>query len=93
MVKTRVCADFHNTDVQGRLRLNCVGTIEDLARQQISLQNGQLLTLYSEDLEVEGVVRYSVEENLWVAVIDWGAIREQTPLVTQAEQQLHDTAI
>jgi hypothetical protein len=76
MSKSRVYADFHNADVQGRLRLNCVGTVEDLAQQQIMLRDGLLLTLYSEDLEVEGRVQYSTEENLWVAVIDWNAIRE-----------------
>ncbi len=58
----RIFADFHNADEQSRLRLNCVGTIEDLSRQNIKLQNGQLLTLYSEELEVDGVVQYSEEE-------------------------------
>jgi hypothetical protein len=33
--------------------------------------------VYSEDLEAEGVVRYSTEENLWVAVVDWNAIRDR----------------
>ncbi len=75
MDKPRVFADFHNADIQGRLRLNCIGTVEDLAHQQIALRDGLLLTLYSEDLEVDGLVRYSTEENLWVAVIDWNAIR------------------
>lgn len=76
MNNSKVYADFHNADVQGRLRLNCVGTVEDLAQQQIVLRDGLLLTLYSEDLEVEGRVEYSTEENLWVAVIDWNAIKE-----------------
>ncbi len=92
MNKPRVFADFHNADAQGRLRLNCIGTVEDLARQQISLQDGQPLVLYSEDLEVDGMVRYSKEENLWVAVIDWDAIREVTPIVAQTEHQLRDVA-
>jgi hypothetical protein len=77
MEKLRVFADFHNADPQGRLRLNCTGTIEDLARQKIWLKEDQFLTLYSEDLEVEGVVEYSPEENLWVATIDWDKIRQQ----------------
>ncbi|NET56029.1 MAG: hypothetical protein F6K47_07610 [Symploca sp. SIO2E6] len=72
----KVFADFHNADVQGRLRLNCLGTIEDLARQGIELQDGQLLTFYGDELELEGIVQYSPEENVWVAVIDWNAIRE-----------------
>ena len=71
----RVYADFHNADGQGRLRLNCTGTTEDLSRQKISLEDGLLLTLYSEDVEVDGRVQYSTEESLWVATIDWDAIR------------------
>ena len=74
----RVFADFHNAGAQGRLRLNCVGTVEDLAHQHIVLQEGLCLTLYSEALEVEGVVRYSTEEHLWVAVIDWHAIKDMS---------------
>ena len=61
MDKPRVFADFHNADAQGRLRLNwlnCIGTVQDLARQQISLHDGQWLTLYSEEIEADGVVWY-----------------------------------
>jgi hypothetical protein len=76
MNNPRVFADFHNADAQGRLRLNCIGTIEDLSRQRVVLHDGQRLTLGSEGLEVEGDVLYSSEEGLWVAVIDWDAIRE-----------------
>ena len=72
----KVYADFHSADSQGRLRLNCVGTVQDLSRQRIELTDGLSLTLYSEDLEVEGQVQCSMEENLWVAVIDWDAIKE-----------------
>lgn len=85
MNKPRIFADFHNADAQGRLRLNCAGTVEDLACQKIFLAEGQSLILYSEDLEVDGVVRYSQKENLWVAVIDWDAIREVVPVVSQTE--------
>ena len=72
---SRVFADFHNADTEGRLRLNCTGTIEDLARQKIRLSDGLQLVLYSEDLEADGVVQYSSEENVWVAVINWDEIR------------------
>ncbi|MBE9053694.1 hypothetical protein IQ243_25495 [Nostocales cyanobacterium LEGE 11386] len=83
MDQPRVFADFHNADTQGRLRLNCTGTIEDLTRQKIWLQDGQELTLYSEELEVDGVVQYSTDENLWVAVINWDAILEQDNILIQ----------
>ena len=79
-----IFADFHNADEQGRLRLNCVGTIEDLLWQNIKLQEGQLLTLYSEELEVDGVVQYSPDESLWVAAIDWEQIREVVDIIVQA---------
>ncbi|MBW4613024.1 MAG: hypothetical protein KME21_07020 [Desmonostoc vinosum HA7617-LM4] len=79
----RIFADFHNADFQGRLRLNCTGTIEDLAHQKIWLQDNLHLTFYSEDLEVDGIVQYSHEENVWVAVINWDEIREQGNLSTQ----------
>ncbi|PSB51306.1 hypothetical protein C7B67_11305 [filamentous cyanobacterium Phorm 6] len=84
----RIFADFHNADEQSRLRLNCVGTIEDLSRQNIKLQNGQLLTLYSEALEVDGVVQYSEEESMRVAAIDWEKIRQVEDMLLQATVQL-----
>ena len=68
-------ADFHNADVRGRLRLNCVGTVRDLARQGLMLREGLCLRLRDEELEVDGEVRFSPEENGWVAVIDWQAVQ------------------
>jgi hypothetical protein len=84
MIRPKVYADFHNADPHGRLRLNCVGTLEDLAQQQVELREGLLLTLYADDvddqgrldeLRVDGVVSFSEEEHCWVAAIDWAAIR------------------
>lgn len=83
MVKPKVYADFHNADANGRLRLNCVGTVEDLARQGVALRDGMPLAIYSDDLDaegrldellVDGVVSFSDEEHCWVAAIDWSAI-------------------
>ena len=85
MITPRVFADFHNADAEARLRLNCIGTIEDLANQSIKLQDGQLLTIYSEDLEVDGVVQFSEEEKLWVAAIDWDKIRQVEDFVVEAQ--------
>lgn len=83
MSKPRVFADFHNADAKGRVRLNCAGTVADIKRQKIVLQDGQSLIIYSEELEIEGVVHYSDEENLWTAVIDWNAIQEAEPIVSE----------
>jgi hypothetical protein len=79
-----VYADLHNADAKGRVRLNSVGTIQDLARQRVELRKGLVLALYSDDgdergrpddLQVPGVVEYSEDEQCWVAVIDWASIR------------------
>ena len=84
MVKPKVYADFHNADSKGRVRLNCVGTMEELSQQQVELREGLLLTLYSDDLDdkgdldelsVDGVASFSTEEHCWVAAINWNAIR------------------
>ena len=90
MNKPRVFADFHNADTEGRVRLNCTGTVADLARQKIVLRNGQSLIIYSEELEVEGIVHYSEEENLWTAVIDWEAIQEVECLAPQVPSRITD---
>ncbi len=87
MNKPRVFADFHNADVEGRLRLSCVGTTADLKRQGIVLREGQSLIIYSEELEVDRVVHYSEEEKLWTAVIDWDAIREVEPIIPKSAIQ------
>ena len=83
MNKPRVFADFHNADAKGRVRLNCAGTVADLKRQKIVLQDGQSFIIYSEELEVEDIVHYAEEENLWTAVIDWNAIQEVEPIASE----------
>ncbi len=77
MSEPKVFADFHNADVQGRVRLNCIGTMRDLASQKILLREGLPLRLYSEDLEADGVVQFSSEEKIWVAAIDWNLIEQK----------------
>lgn len=83
MKTPKIYADFHNCDSQGRVRLNSVGTLEDLACQQVQLREGLAVSLYADDanefgqpdeLRVEGTVAYSKDESCWVAVIDWNAV-------------------
>ncbi|PSB45424.1 hypothetical protein [Chamaesiphon polymorphus] len=76
MNNPRIFADFQNADSQGRLRLNCIGTIEDLSRQGTKLIDGEKLSVYSEELEADAIVTYSDEEKIWVATIDWDKIKE-----------------
>src|SRR5436305_11734567 len=76
MAKLVVYADFHNADSGGRIRLNCIGTTQDLARLGVRLREGLEVTLHDEELQAEGKVQYSDEERFWVATIDWGAIHQ-----------------
>lgn len=71
-----IYADFNNADQQGRLRLNCVGTIRDLGRLGLQLQNGLGVLVHDEELEADALVGYSSDEHIWVATIDWDAIRQ-----------------
>ena len=84
MNNPRIFADFQNADAKGRLRLNCIGTIEDLSRQGTQLIDGGKLSIYSEELEVDAVVVYSDEEKIWVATIDWDRIREVAEVSTSS---------
>jgi len=77
-----VYADFQNADPQGRVRLTVIGTIESLARSGLRLTDGLCATIHDEELEADGVVRYSADEHIWVAEIDWNAIRPLAAVVS-----------
>src|SRR5437016_4749541 len=80
----RVYADFQNLDDQNRVRLTCAGTRQDLARNNLGLREGLVLTLWMDDagdagqpdeLRAEGTVQFNSDENCWVAAVDWSALR------------------
>ena len=73
----RVFVDFQNSDRQGRVRLNSVGTIQDLSRLGIILREGTEMLLFCLELEIEGTATYSIEEGLWVAKLDSEKIRDR----------------
>jgi hypothetical protein len=75
--KPRISVDFQNSDRLGRVRLNTVGTLRDLSTLGIVLREGLEINLYCMELEGEGTVTYSSEENLWVATVNWNGVRER----------------
>lgn len=92
----RVYADFQNTDAIGRVRLNCAGTQQDLARETIQLTAGLKLSSYSDDcnadgtedeLRAVGVVEYSGDERGWVAVVDPATIHHASDESLKADER------
>jgi len=84
-------------DYSGRLILNTHGTFSDLEKYQIDLKPGIQLVFYNDDedahgnpdnLVVAGVVDYDPENSLWVAEIDWGAIKNISQLSEHELQKL-----
>jgi len=76
MTTPTLFADFHNADMQGRIRLNTVGTLEDIEKLKIQLEPGlEVLIDNNEGLKVLGTVQFSNEENIWVAKIDWDNLK------------------
>ena len=81
MATPSIYADFMNADSLGRVRLNCVGTTEDLARHGLRLVDGLSVSVHDDELEVDGEVSYSNDERVWVAKIDWNAFRPFTEAI------------
>jgi hypothetical protein len=78
MEKPRIFADFNDMTNGPSLRLNCRGTIEDLKRLSLELQDGLEAIFSDGELEADGVVRFLPAEEAWVAVIAVEQIRSSS---------------
>ncbi len=92
MTSPKIYADFQNLDDSNRLRLTCAGTTLDLRRHGLALQEGQVVTFYTDDadehgqpdeLRVDGVVHYDAAEQCWVAEVDWREIHHASEAKSQ----------
>lgn len=73
-MRPKVYADFQNADIRGGVRLNTAGTLEDVEKLGLALTDGSVLLLSDDELETEGVVELSYEEQIWVARIEWSKL-------------------
>jgi hypothetical protein len=64
---TSIYVDFHCTTPAGTVRLNTIGSMEDLNSTGIVLKQGVEVRSYSEEFEVSGGVEFLKEEHIWVA--------------------------
>ena len=77
--KPSIYVDFQNCDSLGRVRLNTAGTFQDLKQLEIGLQKGFAVHLYCMELEADGIIEYSKEENIWVAIFNVDDLKERKP--------------
>ena len=71
-----VYADFNNMDSSGRIRLNSVGTTEDIQKLSLRLTEGMLLIISDSEMTAKGIVEFSSEEDIWVFTIDEGTVQD-----------------
>jgi hypothetical protein len=96
----KVYADFNNADTLGRIRLNNIGTTQDLEREQIRLSDGLMLLLYCDDanddgqsveLQADGTVEFSTQENCWVARVNWHGL-QRVPIAMSHDPRRNGSA-
>lgn len=72
-----VRVDINNADVEGFIRLVCVGTEKDLARLGITLMPGLAIVAHDGEIEFHGIVHASGTEGIWRLEVDWQDISEK----------------
>ena len=74
MSAPRIYADFNNADSKGRLRLITEGSLSDIKRLNLKMEEGMPVIVYDDELSTSAEVIFSEEEKIWVAKIDWAQI-------------------
>lgn len=78
----KLFADFNNANTKGRLRLTTNGTLADIKRLNLELKEGMQVFIDDNDtLTTIGYIRYSDEEKIWVAEINWNDIQHSDNLL------------
>jgi hypothetical protein len=76
----KIFVDFNNADVNGRIRLNTVGSLHDIAVLGEEIRVGlEVLLDDEEELSIKGVVEFSFDEDIWIAKVDWDELMSIIP--------------
>jgi hypothetical protein len=71
----KIFADFNNTDSKRRIRLNTIGTLNDLRNKGVILKPGlKILLDDDEGIVAPATILFSNDENIWIAEIDWNKL-------------------
>jgi hypothetical protein len=65
MSELRIFVDFNSRDPDGFLRLNLTGTLEDLRRENLALEEGMLMTGSDGDLTAKIIGGAPGLEGIW----------------------------
>jgi hypothetical protein len=81
----RIYADFNNSDEQERVRLNTVGSLEDLEKHRHALKDGLKVILYmTGEFEVHGTLVF--DGGIWNGIPEWETIRYENPEDAPAQE-------
>ncbi len=72
-----VYGDFNHRDVRGRVRLDTVGSEEDLRKVRVALTPGLRVTVYDDSYQAEGIMEFV--EGTWRARILWETGKDIDP--------------
>ncbi|MFZ2959788.1 MAG: hypothetical protein WA705_23145 [Candidatus Ozemobacteraceae bacterium] len=61
----RIWGDFNSRDEEDRIRLNTVGSLEDLDKYPKQIRGGLRIIVFDDDFEVDGILEFS--EGIWKA--------------------------
>jgi hypothetical protein len=72
----RIYCDWNRGIDDTHYDLGCVGSVEDLTKNEHALKEGLRVILYqTAELEAEGVLEFDAEKKRWIGVPDWSTIR------------------
>ncbi len=84
-MKYRIWVDFNNKDEDNNVRLNCLGTIEQIESEAIPMVEGQKVVVFCDDdyeeiMEVEGILKQVItpppfQQKIWIAVVNWDTFK------------------
>ena len=72
-----IYVDFSNADADGFVRLNCSGTLRDVAASGLSFFEGMEILVHDGEIQTTGTVRKANYEGAWLLEVNWREILEK----------------
>jgi len=55
--------------------LHCPGSVADIEKQKLTLENGMRVKLYGDDLEAEAIIQFDQKGKIWMGKIIEGTLK------------------